>query len=92
MKVFTALCALDLITTYIGGIRNEANPIGQILASRYGLLGLIAVKVWLIGQYIGTIAIFKWMKCPLQKYFEWVVIGAYVLLVTWNIFCILYNL
>lgn len=91
MKIFTVLCMLDLITTCIGGLHNEANPIGQIIASEYGLLGLVVVKGLLIGQYVGTIAIFKWMRCPLQKYFEWVVVGSYVLLIAWNVFCILYN-
>lgn len=91
-KIFILFCMLDLITTYIGGIQNEANPVGQIIASRYGIWGLAAVKVWMVGQYAGTIVVFRWMKCPLEKYFQRAVIGAYILLIAWNIFCISWNL
>lgn len=88
---FIALCALDLITTYIGGTHNEANPIGQIIAMHYGLLGLATVKLVSIGQFFGSVALLKWMKCPLERYYKWMAIGAYVLLIAWNVFCILWN-
>ena len=88
---FAALCALDLITTYIGGTHNEANPIGRIIHTRYGWLGLAVVKLLLIGQFFGVTALMRWMKCPLEKHYKWIVIGMYVLLVAWNVFCICWN-
>ena len=88
---FVILCLLDLLTTYIGGIQNEANPIGQIIATKYGLLGLAAVKLIFVGQFSGSVYLLKWMKCPIEKHYKWLVWGMYILLITWNIFCIWRN-
>jgi len=91
IAAFVALCILDLLTTFIAGLHNEANPIGQILATQYGLIGLSLVKLVSIGQFFGSVALLKWMKCPIEKYYKWAVLGVYVLLIAWNVFCILWN-
>jgi len=79
---------LDLLTTLIAGTRNEVNPIGQIIATQYGLIGLSLVKLVSIGQFFGSVALLRWMKCPVERYYKWAVLGVYVLLIAWNIFCI----
>jgi len=86
LAAFALLNALDLLTTYIGGIQNETNPFGQAIIAWQGLLGLALGKVLLIAY----IAIFGTLlrRLRLQRWaslYNKLVIGIYIVVVAWNI-------
>lgn len=83
--IFALLNILDLLTTHIGGIQNEANPIGQLLIARYGFLGLVAGKALILGWFAVSTSLLKWMQCPLEKPYRDLLGVLYTILVAWNV-------
>ena len=83
--VFLLLNILDLITTHIGGLQNEANPFGQFLIARWGFMGLVMGKTVLLAYYAGSTSLLRWMQCPLERPYKKLLITLYVTVVAWNI-------
>ena len=83
--IFLLLNILDLITTAIGGLQNETNPVGQFLIARYGFLGLVMGKAVLLVYYAGSTALMRRVWCPGARAYKKLMIAIYLVVVAWNI-------
>ena len=83
--LFAVLNALDLLTTWVGGIEHEGNPVGQLLIGQYGFLGLVAAKGLLLLYFLVSTALLKRMRCPIEKHYRALVTGLYIVIVAWNV-------
>lgn len=81
--LFTILQGLDILTTCIGGIQNEVNPVG-IFFGAYGLWGLIAMKGLACLHFTGVVIPIRWLHTPLERYVHKSVLWGYVLVILWN--------
>ena len=90
--IFALLGVLDLITTYIGGVHNEMNPIGILIVSQHGFMGLVVGKLLLIAYFEGMTAFFKRIRFPFLWLFQLILIGMGGSVVVWNVYCIVRNM
>ena len=83
--IFLLLNVLDLITTAIGGLHNETNPVGQFLIARWGFLGLVMGKAVLLVYYAGFTSLLGWVWHPGVKWYKKLLNALYIVVVAWNV-------
>ena len=83
--IFLLLNVLDLITTAIGGLHNETNPVGQFLIARWGFLGLVMGKAVLLVYYAGFTSLLGWVWRPGARAYKKLMIALMLTVVAWNV-------
>ena len=83
--IFLLLNVLDLVTTLIAGLQNEANPFGQFLIARWGFLGLVMGKVVLLAYYAGFTSLLGWVWRPGARAYNKLMIAIMFTVVAWNV-------
>ena len=83
--IFLLLNIFDLITTAIGGLHNEANPMGQFLIARWGFMGLVMGKVVLVAYITGFTSLLGWVWRPGAEAYKRLLLAIYITVVAWNI-------
>ncbi|MBU1066949.1 hypothetical protein KKE60_04145 [Patescibacteria group bacterium] len=78
---------LDLLTTYIAGVQNEANPIVKRILEQYGFPGFALGKVLVIVYFVIIVYLFKWIRFPkvVVDFYQRLSICLIVVIVAWNV-------
>ncbi|HUX76969.1 MAG TPA: hypothetical protein VMY40_10060 [Anaerolineae bacterium] len=83
--IFAVLSLLDLLTTYLGGLHNEMNPVTWLVLERYGLLGFALGKVALTAYFVITAKLIGLFHERWAASYRGIMCGIGAVVVAWNV-------
>lgn len=87
IAVFALVNALDILTTYIGGIQNEGNLIVKHILEQYGFAGLALGKTLVVIYFVIVGYLLKRMRFSkvVVDFYQRLSICLIVVVVAWNV-------